>query len=87
MTSWKEVQGHAQLLELDARLYLYDVELEHALVVLPGPGSFWKIPGSGFFLSGHTKHLRQGCRHLYTSLVSSFALLFRSELSSWGDSA
>lgn len=44
--------GHAHLLELDARSYLFDMELEPPLVIAPDSGSSWKISGPGPSLQG-----------------------------------
>ena len=44
--------GHAQLLEFNARWYLFDVELEPPLEAAPDSGSSWKIPGPGPSLQG-----------------------------------
>lgn len=67
---------YAQLLEFDARLYLFDMELEHPLVATPDLKSSWKIPFLGFSLPGCTKHAQARSRGIHTaSSMSNFIFL------------
>lgn len=62
--------GHVQLLESDAGLSLFDVELECSLVAAPDSESSWKIPGPELSSQDVPSHFRTsiqtvGCPALF----------------------